>query len=135
MLDRTSYKGKQYMEENRKENREEDKTGIPQEDIQKPSVNPFRSDVLKSILFTVFATVGIGLLCRFTEIEKASYFKGAAFLIEGNLALKLVKDLRNYYGYKSYRKNTDHDVSRTFYLNEMQRIEEMRAAEIEKKRK
>ena len=123
------------MEEKRNENLEEDKGRIPQENIQQPSVNPFRSDALKSILYAVLATIAIGLICRFTDVEKTSYFKAIALVIEGNLAMKLVKDLRHYFGYKRYRENTDHDVSKTFYLNEMQRIEEMRAVDIANKRK
>ena len=114
---------------------DEKNTLIPQEDIQKPSVNPFRSDALKSILYAILATIAIGLICRFTDVEKTSYFKAIALVIEGNLAMKLVKDLRHYFGYKRYRENTDHDVSKTFYLNEMQRIEEMRAVDIANKRK
>ena len=114
---------------------DEKNTRIPQENIQQPSVNPFRSDALKSILYAVLATIAIGLICRFTDVEKTSYFKAIALVIEGNLAMKLVKDLKHYFGYKRYRENTDHDVSRDFYLNEMQRISEMYSIMMTKKRK
>lgn len=108
---------------------------IPQENIHKPSVNPFRSDALKSIGVVIIVSVGIGLICRFTDVEKTPYFRAISFVLEGNCAMKLVRDLRYYFGYREYRKNTDHNVSKDFYLKEMQRIEEMRAADISKKRK
>jgi len=67
---------------------------LPPEDTRKPSVNPFRSDALKSIGAVILVTVGIGLICRFTDVEKTSYFKAIAFALEGSCAMKLVKNLR-----------------------------------------
>jgi len=35
--------------------------------------------------------------------------------------MNLVKNVKNYFGYRSYRKGIDHDVSKDFYLNERRR--------------
>ena len=123
------------MEKKFKETHEDNsKIVITQEDIKKASKNPFRSDVLKSTFGIIVGTVGLGLVARYTNLDDLSYFKVISFVIEGNLAMNLVKNLKDYFGYKRYRKNTDHDVSKDFYINESAMIQKMYDESYTKKR-
>ena len=123
------------MEDKFKEKHEDEQhIVITQDDIKKSSRNPFKADALKAMFGVVVGIVGLGLVARYTNLDDLSYFKGIMFLVEGNLAMNLVRNLKNYFGYRSYRKGIDHDVSKDFYLNEKKRIEEMYVREIEKKR-
>ena len=97
---------------------EEKEIEISKEDIKKAKVNPFRADALKSMAKFAGITVAMGLACKFTNVGDLPYFNMILFAIEGNLSVKMVRDLVNYFNYKRYRKDHKIDMNKNDFLNE-----------------